>query len=101
MNLIELATGTKSSEMKVVSVVVVVLACNALGIDATVVLSLIFDSSELIRYSELIKAAKGANPATSDASTWALAMIGVGYPIARAYVKKLKSDLIMHGKEQK
>lgn len=83
--------------MKVVIAIVAIIACNALGIDATVVLSLIFDSSDLIKYTELIKAAKGANPATSDAATWALATIGVVYPVARAYVKKLKADIIKRG----
>lgn len=98
MNLIELATGSTSSELKVEMIIIAILACNVLGFDATVVLSLLLDGSNALKYGELIQAAKGSNPQPhSDAATWALAAIGVGYPIARAYVKKLKADLIREG----
>lgn len=100
MNLIELATGSSSTEMKVVVIILAILACNILGIDAAVVLALILDGSDAIKYSELIKSMKGVSP-QSDASTWALAMIGVGYPFARAYVKRLKANLIAAGQVPK
>lgn len=92
MNLIELATGGNSSEYKVVLAVLAVLCCHVLGIDVAVLLPLVVDGGDVVKYEELIKALGGRGE-QSDAAIWALAMVGVGYPSARAYVKRLKVDL--------
>lgn len=94
MNLLEIATGAKSTEYKVVLVILGILGCQVLGVDATVVLPFILDGSDVIKYQELIEALNVNKGNPSSAGTWALALIGVGYPLARAYVKKLKSELI-------
>ena len=93
MNLIELATGAQSSEFKIVLIIVAVLGAQALGIDAAVLLPLILDGGDIVKYEELIKAL-GSTRVSSGSSTWALAAIGVGYPVARAYIKSLKTKII-------
>ena len=97
MNLIELATGAKSSEYKVVMIVLIILGCQVLGIDAVVILPFILDGSDVIKYEELIKAMGPVRTDTGGAAIWALALVGSAYPLARAYVKRLKTAIIKEG----
>jgi len=94
MNLLELATGARSSEYKVVMIIILILGCQVLGIDAAAILPLILDGGDVIKYEELIKAMNHNGSAPSGAAIWALAAVGVGYPAARAYVKTLKAEVI-------
>jgi hypothetical protein len=94
MNLLELATGAKSSEYKVVVIIIFILGCQVLGIDAAAILPFVLDGGDVIKYEELIKAMGRTGSAPSGAAMWALAAVGVGYPATRAYVKKLKADVI-------
>ena len=94
MNLLELATGAKSSEYKVVTIVIMILGCYVLGIDAATVLPFILDGGDVVKYEEFIKAMGSSGSAPSSAAIWALAAVGVGYPAARAYVKTLKAEVI-------
>lgn len=94
MNLIELATGSKSSEYTITLIIVAILGCQVLGIDAAILLPLILDGADIVKYEELIKALGNSPVSKSQGSTWALAAIGVGYPIVRAYIKSLKTDIV-------
>lgn len=94
MNLLELATGAKGTEYKITFVVVAILGCQVLGIDAAVLLPLILDGADIVKYEELIKVLSGGKVASSSAAVWALAAVGIGYPIQRAYVKRLKASVI-------
>ena len=93
MNLLEIATGLKSSEYRVVMIIVAVLACNVLGLDVMVVLPLFLDGSDIVKYEELIKSLGGVRTTPSDAAIWALLAVGVSYPASRLGVKWLKTKL--------
>jgi len=97
MNLLELATGDKSSEYRITLLIVCILGCQALGIDILVLLQIVLpyvlSGSDLIKYEEVIRLLGTAKTQQNTAATWALAIIGVGYPAARVYVKSLKAKL--------
>jgi len=91
MNILEIATGAKSSEYRVVLIIIAILGCQVLGIDAVAVLPLLLDGSDIVRYEELLRAMGPARVDPGGSAVWALALVGVGYPAARAYVKSLKA----------
>jgi hypothetical protein len=98
MKLIEFATGFKSSEYSVVVFILLVLGCQALGVDVALVLPLVFDTADVLKYEELARSL-GSHGESNAAATWALAAVGIAYPVVRAYVKKLKTEII-RGKEE-
>jgi len=91
MNLLELATGARSSEYRVVLIVIAVLACQVLGIDAAVILPLLLDGADIVKYEELLRLLGPARTDPNGSAVWALALVGIVYPAARSYVKKLKA----------
>lgn len=92
MNLIELKTGVNSSEFKFVAIILAVLSCQALGIDAAIILPLVLDGGDIVKYEELIKAIGGRSE-PSDAAIFALAVLGGVYSVCRTYIKKLKATM--------